>query len=752
MRNHSVINIAAASLLMICTSCAWGWGDHDDDNNDKYWPLANIDLENSRDASSLTNINSDNVNNLTVKWTYTTLPDSALLQGLTGSITSSPSVKDGKVYFTDWSGNITALNEETGAVIWKKNFITDISVPGMSMNLSRNTPVIVDDKVIVGNEYLIDAPLCSPNEAPSLAIGCHKGDGAIVVALNKNTGDVIWRKKVESHPAAKVTGSVSVHDGVVFVPVASWEEDWARNYTALNDPSKPYPCCSFRGSVVALDVKTGNTLWKTYNAIGTDSNNELPKNVRKLLTEQGGNGYWGVSTYGHSPTVDTKRNQVYYATAQTYTAPNALKLCEDKRRATKDPNANIPGLPPGVTCNNLNEKLNTYGNAIVALHSKTGKVKWSFFARKYDAWNHACDAPDLGVGSEFVPVIVPLPLANKNNCPKLVGPDYGFGHQPMLIKNAKCGDGKNRDLVVAGNKDGRLFALDATTGKLIWESQIEPGAVYGGIQFGIANDGKQIYVGTANSYNNNRNVNTAFLSEEIFRDKNCMGTCTQAQVNSDPAKCPCVGLGLRGGLHHARDGDAGSPRPGPGAYLPFPAPQSFWGTRAAEYAGVVPDPMIGPASGPKTLWTLINPPSDIAADGVNVVNQGGKLKAITGLVTAIDVGTGKIRWQRPAIDGISGQIKPSMVHGSVTVANGVVFAGYGDQQGTLVALDAKNGKKLFEFHTQIKDAQNQDINFGMIESGPTIVGNKVYWGMGAGTAGPFYPGNAGNKLYMFTLE
>jgi polyvinyl alcohol dehydrogenase (cytochrome) len=63
--------------------------------------------------------------------------------------------------------------------------------------------------------------------------------------------------QVDTHPAAIITGSPVVFDGVVYIGLSSSEE------TLALDPA--YPCCSFRGSVVALDVKTGAMLRKTFD-------------------------------------------------------------------------------------------------------------------------------------------------------------------------------------------------------------------------------------------------------------------------------------------------------------------------------------------------------------------------------------------------------------------------------------------------------------------------------------------------------
>jgi outer membrane protein assembly factor BamB len=167
--------------------------------------------------------------------------------------------------------------------------------------------------------------------------------------------------------------------------------------------------------------------------------------------------------------------------------------------------------------------------------------------------------------------------------------------------------------------------------------------------------------------------------------------------------------------------------------------------------------MKGPASGPVELWTLVNPPRDVSADGVSVFNNHGSLQTIDGMVHAVDAGTGEILWQRPAFDGIKGTIGTGQAFGTLTVGNGVVFIGYQDGKGTMVALDADSGKKRFEFHNELKLANGTAVRSGGIESGPQVAGNMVYWGAGAESGGLFTNRDnvnvlAGSRLFGFELK
>ena len=692
-------------------------------------------------------INDDTVSRLTVRWVYQTVPDTGTTSSAQGSISSTPAVDGRYLYFNDMSGFLTKLDRFTGKPVWRKNYVNDLSAPGFGVKSSRNTPYVKGDLLIVGSNMGLTDRLCRMTGGTPSALGCASGDGAIVLAINKHSGQVVWRAKAETHPSAKVTGSISGHGNKIFVPVGNWEEDWARAYPNIFvepiDPSSHYPCCSARGSLVAMDVHSGKILWKRHTNIGNDPDHELSHELRALL---GPNGSFGTSTYGHNPTVDVQRRQVYIAMAQTTTAPPKAQECEQARRSSGDPDANISGLPAGVTCNNLNEKLHIYANAMIAVDMDTGRVNWAFYAHKYDAWNHACGAPDLYGWSTVVPALFPVPLANGiANCTQTpIGPDMGFGQQPKLVKHVRLASGKRGDVVVGGNKDGRLFGLDPATGQKIWEANVDPGGVYGGLQFGLATDDGKVFFGTTNSRNNGRNPKTPYVPVTQFLD-----------INGFTA------LGLKTGPFVKKDAAVPSEYPSPSDIdLPFPGPNIIYGITdyPNDYPGVGPVGfMKGPASGPVERWTLVNPPSDVSADGVSVFNDHGSLTTINGMVSGVDAGTGEILWQRPAYDGIKGTIGTGQAFGTLTVGNGVVFIGYQDGKGTMVALDAESGRKLFEFHNEITLADGSKMRSGAIEGGPQVVGNMVYWGVGAESGGLFTNRdgvnvNAGSRLFGFELK
>ena len=105
---------------------------------------------------------------------------------------------------------------------------------------------------------------------------------------------------------------------------------------------------------------------------------------------------------------------------------------------------------------------------------KTGKLVWNFQATNGDAYNVSC------------PFFV--------NCPEKSGPDFDFGMAPILVKRK---DGK--DILVAGQKSGIVYALSPADGKIVWKTRIGKGGKLGGIHWGMAVDGEKVYATNADN-------------------------------------------------------------------------------------------------------------------------------------------------------------------------------------------------------------------------------------------------------------
>jgi polyvinyl alcohol dehydrogenase (cytochrome) len=227
---------------------------------------------------------------------------------------------------------------------------------------------------------------------------------------------------------------------------------------AAADPS--YPCCTFRGSVIALDVQTGAIVWRTYT---------VPE------------GYSGGAVWGGTPVVDGKRHAVYITTGQNYSAPDDVFACLDALGG--DVEAAAGCVAP-----------HDYADAVLALDMSTGAIKWARRLQSFDVWSLACGNEDFG-------------LPRLDTCKSPTSPDYDVGAASLFTVRwgAEQGEGAHpsgdtdrRDLLGAGQKSGVYWALDPDNGSVVWATQVGPGSARGGILWGSATDGQRVYVAAAN--------------------------------------------------------------------------------------------------------------------------------------------------------------------------------------------------------------------------------------------------------------
>ena len=236
------------------------------------------------------------------------------------------------------------------------------------------------------------------------------GDGrANVYAVDANTGQEIWIRKIDDHPAAAITGAPTVHAGRVYVPVQGLNEEGTGGRGG-------YACCTFRGSISALDANTGAVIWKTYTV-------EEPKPRAK---NKDGVQMWGPAGAGiwAAPTVDAKRNMVYVATGNGYADPP--------------------------------QKM---ANAVIALDMNTGAVKWVNQTTPNDSWTLGC-APK-----------------NPDNpaCPETLGPDYDFSASPTLATV----NGRDL-IVLPQKSGMAFAMDPDDEGKIVWQTRIGRGSGLGG--------------------------------------------------------------------------------------------------------------------------------------------------------------------------------------------------------------------------------------------------------------------------------
>jgi polyvinyl alcohol dehydrogenase (cytochrome) len=350
------------------------------------WNGWGADASNSRFQSTpAAGLTAEQVPRLKLKWAF----------GFPGvkSVLGQPSIVAGRVFLGVDTGTVYSLDAATGCPYW--SFQADAGV---------RTAITIDARAVA---YFGDLR-------------------ANAYALDASSGKMLWKVHVDEHSSARITGGTKVFDGRVYVPVASGEEGAGVN------PN--YACCTFRGSVVALDAATGRQLWKTYTiAEGPKPTGKNSNGVQRWAPA--GGGVW------NSPTIDAQRRALYIGTGDAYTEP-----------------------APKTT------------DAIMALDLESGKILWVAQDTENDAWLVGCNGP-----------------TRPENCPKDLGPDHDFGSPPIL-KTLPNG----RTLLVAGQKSGNVWAHDPDRkGAVVWRTALVANTKeFGGkIVWGGAADDQNAYFG-----------------------------------------------------------------------------------------------------------------------------------------------------------------------------------------------------------------------------------------------------------------
>jgi polyvinyl alcohol dehydrogenase (cytochrome) len=364
------------------------------------WKIYGGNLHNTHSTFFERKINTRNAGRLSVKWSFTT----------GGDVSATPTIEGHTLYAPDAGGSLFKLDTRDGSVIWATR-ISDYT--GNPASYSKNSPAIAGDRIILGDQA-----------------------SGTVMAVDKHTGSLLWKTLIDPHPAALISNSPVIVDDRIYIGVSSKEESFVLSGAGYQ--------FSFRGSINALDLNTGEVIWKTYT---------VPE------------GYTGGAVWGSSFPIDRRRGTLYATTGNNYSIPDSATSCI--QQATT-PQAQLACL-----------SRKNYIDSILSLDLATGRIRWGNKVQGVDVFNSACY------------------FAAAPPCPNPQGPDYDFGSGANLFTVVS----RNGifDVVGAGQKSGYYWALNPDDGHVLWSKQVGPGGFQGGIQWGTATDGRRIYVAISNS-------------------------------------------------------------------------------------------------------------------------------------------------------------------------------------------------------------------------------------------------------------
>jgi polyvinyl alcohol dehydrogenase (cytochrome) len=356
--------------------------------NAPVWNGWSSSVTNSRfqDARSA-GLSASNVPKLKLKWAFN-LGDITMAR-------AQPTVVGGRVFIGSLTGVVYSLDADSGCTHW-----------GYKAAAAVRSAVTLGDVKGTPAAFFGDM-------------------SATVYAVNAETGELIWKNRPVDHFATMITAAPQIYKGVVYQAFSSFEE-------ALG-PDPGFECCTFRGSVVAIDAATGKTIWQAFTIP------EAAKPTRKSAT---GTQQYGPSGAGiwSTPTIDEKLGVLYVATGDNYSDP-----------ASKT------------------------SDAVLAMDLKTGVLLWSQQMTANDAFNTGCATAQL------------------TNCPEAKGPDFDFGQPPVLVSLG----GDRRALVIAQKSGMVHALDPDKKGAILWQTRASQGSALGGSQWGSASDGQNFYVATS---------------------------------------------------------------------------------------------------------------------------------------------------------------------------------------------------------------------------------------------------------------
>lgn len=376
------------------------------------WTQHGFDLSNSAWNRAETRIRASTAHRLVPTWQFP----------VNEMVPTTPAVVDGVVFFGTWEGIFYAVDAASGKEAWRFN--ARELVGDESAWQARGVGIRGGITVHQGRVYFGDT-------------------GGYLMAIDAKSGRLHWRKRLDAHPHARVFSAAKIFGDRLYIGVSSLEESAIR----INPDYNGY---TFGGSVVALDLATGDERWRFHT---------IPVKPRRIGTKEGGRPVYGPAgaAVWATPTIDPRRRLIYVATGNGYTGPEEhLQLAE----------------------------------AVIALDLDTGRMRWSYQAMPgakdlYTNERLAGDdeGPDLDFGQS--PILLGGPtndrflacgqksgwlyLLNPATGRKIWETKVGAGGGLGGLEFGSATDG-TRIFAAIANGEGNVAAVDVTTGKILWQT------------------------------------------------------------------------------------------------------------------------------------------------------------------------------------------------------------------------------------------------------------------------------------------
>jgi polyvinyl alcohol dehydrogenase (cytochrome) len=433
------------------------------------------DLDNTRYQPEPA-IRATDVTKLALKWAF---------GYQSGTEFGQPTVVDGRLFISSSAGRIYALDAKTGCTYWT------FDAPAGSRTAIFIGELGLSKRAVLPKKLKRTLAHLDVIKAPSAAF--FGDDSGAVYALDAQQGTLLWKAQVDTHPLARIVGAPALDNDRLYVAMASTEDKMAGN--------SGYGCCTFRGSVAALDIGSGRIVWKSYTVL------EEPQPTRKNSAGVQEFGPAGAAIVA-SPTIDPKRNVLYVATGGSTTgleqsltdAVAAFDLSDGKLRWVKQLMVKGEAASSGFLGSPILRTLST-GNQIIL----AGQMSGVAYGLDPDhggeiLWQTRIGAPGAAAGSavntgggiawggsadhrNFYVALSGLLSQPVNAGGSLTALDIKTGvvrwnapaPQPACAWGGDCWHAQSQAVTVmpgvafSGSMDGHLRAYSTIDGKILWD-------------------------------------------------------------------------------------------------------------------------------------------------------------------------------------------------------------------------------------------------------------------------------------------
>ncbi|MFZ3088156.1 MAG: PQQ-binding-like beta-propeller repeat protein [Methylotenera sp.] len=402
-----IVLLAGSFAISACSGIA---GKQSSTNKD--WPSFGRDYTNQR-MSPLTQVNSQNVKNLTLAWQFKT--------GVSTTFQATPIVTNGVMYVSLPYNHVAALDAKTGKELWRYKHVRKANWK-MCCGPANRGVAVDHGKVFIGT---VDARLIALDAKSGAKIW--DIDVADDTALSEDTSslskaDAKSQKEQYGGTGIGINMAPVVYRGKVIVGVTGVGYGLHVDTPRLDAPLGAVIGVNGRygrpGFLAAFDVNNGHRIWQfdTIPAQGWEGvfaettsdgislNRDIAAEKENLKNNKDAWRYGGGSAWS-TPAIDVKTHTLFFGTGNPSPQMNDISRPGD----------------------------NLYTVSLVALDTETGKLKWHYQQVPHDVWG------------------------------------YDLASPPVLFDYVK--DGKTIAAVGQASKTGWYYVNDRATGKLLMKSE-----------------------------------------------------------------------------------------------------------------------------------------------------------------------------------------------------------------------------------------------------------------------------------------